>query len=724
MDISNNNNNAETTIDALASLSLSPEPALSSTVNEDGIVGSADVDTTAAISSTTHKNTNVTIRRTVNHSANDTAANQSSDIDVDGLLDDVDAVITHQELSCMKLGELKKLCKKKGLSTTGNMTTLIDRYLLAQKNGFPTKKKPMSQSERKAKSRANRSDEKKKEDNKKMLAYNTKVRKGEIDLIRYKQPTENTKVWEVPGKDYKLERHEENPIAAQMLFYDVSKQQEREATKLVAYVHVSTRFLNRIKKGNQGIKGEKRDRWILDEKEKDDYVAQHQTGLYILDRLYMISVREKISFLRFTAEIWETYGSEMKDKFRDWFNKTENAIKHLDEAFFEWLVLTDDGLEIACKVIRQKNFPGQVYIFSVLSSFKQDKSVSIIKPPFQEVDYFGRRLDQNEISLLQREFERYLEIHGFDVSWMKSIIGLRLSVPEWWWEDGSGNRYSKRSKLWKGEIVDISLPNYKVDDFWGLDVAYAKEDDPCRYFIFKCDEEDDYKYRMQYSDVWKFADENQPESFLLPKEMPTKYVDHKLHILCMFGHDQLKALDRARKLAYLLKHDDELKQVFEVLEKRLSTHAVLELTGKLVLHLNNLDKPKARLMKLEAALAGGEEELGRFLDEEDEDSSDEDYQHPMDPNNLGIITRTIDNHEIEKKFLDRRNKLLVNHANERVGEYFRSQTVTPALAAGLMARYCAAQGRGLPWSHDVGKNLYDDRIKRFKEWVNSDKLIF
>ena len=124
--------------------------------------------------------------------------NQLSDIDVDveGLLDDVDAVINHQELSCMKLGELKELCKKKGLSTKGNMTTLIDRYLLAQKNGFPTKKKPMSQSERKAKSRANRSDKKKKEDNKKILAYNT------------------TKVWVWKGKDYTLERHEENPIEA------------------------------------------------------------------------------------------------------------------------------------------------------------------------------------------------------------------------------------------------------------------------------------------------------------------------------------------------------------------------------------------------------------------------------------------------------------------------------------------------------------------------------
>ena len=67
--------------------------------------------------------------------------------------------------------------------------------------------------------------------------------------------------------------------------------------------------------------------------------------------------------------------------------------------------------------------------------------------------------------------------------------------------------------------------------------------------------------------------------------------------------------------------------------------------------------------------------------------------------------------------------MLVNHANERGGEYFRSQTVTPALAADLMSRYCAAQGRGLPWS-DIGKGLSEDRIKRFKEWVNSDKLIF
>ena len=210
--------------------------------------------------------------------------------------------------------------------------------------------------------------------------------------------------------------------------------------------------------------------------------------------------------------------------------------------------------------------------------------------------------------------------------------------------------------------------------------CYADDDNnPCRYFIFKCDEEDDYEYRMQYSDVWKFADENQPESFLLPKEMPTKYVDHKLHILCMFGHDQLIALDRARIYCSDLMFDCDVKRVFEVLEKRLSTHKVLELIEELP------------------------------------------YACHMEP--WGYSRSTIDKDQIEKKFLDRRNVLLVNHATEIAGEYIRSQTVTPALAADLMSRFCAAQGRGLPWS-DIGKGLSEDRIKRFKAWLNSNSLIF
>ena len=63
-------------------------------------------------------------------------------IDVDDLLDDVDKVVTHPELSCMSLGQLKELCKQKELPTKGKMTKLIDRYLVAQANGFSTKREP------------------------------------------------------------------------------------------------------------------------------------------------------------------------------------------------------------------------------------------------------------------------------------------------------------------------------------------------------------------------------------------------------------------------------------------------------------------------------------------------------------------------------------------------------------------------------------------------------
>ena len=72
------------------------------------------------------------------------------DIDVDDLLDDVDKVVkTHHELSCMSLGKLKSFASRKawfnlyyGLSTKGKMTKLFDRYLVAQANGFSTKREP------------------------------------------------------------------------------------------------------------------------------------------------------------------------------------------------------------------------------------------------------------------------------------------------------------------------------------------------------------------------------------------------------------------------------------------------------------------------------------------------------------------------------------------------------------------------------------------------------
>lgn len=135
---------------ALASL-LEPDP--SSTVDEDGIVGSADDVAQQAIQVDNGSNNTVALPTTTN----------DMDIDVNGLHDDVDTVLTEYELSRMRKRELKELCKNNGLSQKGNMTKLIERFLGAQANGFPAKKKPMTPAERKAKSRANRSDEKKKQ---------------------------------------------------------------------------------------------------------------------------------------------------------------------------------------------------------------------------------------------------------------------------------------------------------------------------------------------------------------------------------------------------------------------------------------------------------------------------------------------------------------------------------------------------------------------------------
>lgn len=118
-------------------------------------------------------------------------------------------------------------------------------------------------------------------------------------------------------------------------------------------------------------------------------------------------------------------------------------------------------------------------------------------------------------------------IHGFDVDWMKSIIGLRLSIPEWWWRDENGNPYSKSNKLWKGEIIDVHIPDYKYNR------TYVDGDS--QYFMFKCDDGDDNKYPMRYSEVWKFADDDQFDKLVLPIKMPEKSVDKDYHSHCVYA---------------------------------------------------------------------------------------------------------------------------------------------------------------------------------------------
>lgn len=237
-----------------------------------------------------------------------------------------------------------------------------------------------------------------------------------------------------------------------------------------------------------------------------------------------------------------------------------------DECLMEWLVLSDDGVELV------KEFKDMQYREERLLATLSRCDVSIMEPEKSVKNNFPQCL----VERLRQTFHRHLEIHGFDVRWMLSIIGLRLSIPEWWWEDGSGNRYSKKSKLWTRKIVDVSLPDYV------LGLYQVQNKNGHGYFMFKCDEKDDNEYRMKYSDVLKFADENQSESVLLPKEMPTKYVDTKLHFFCNITRDGLSKLNLAHEICRGLHNKDDVQQVFDALEKEcVSAKGVLKLVHKL-----------------------------------------------------------------------------------------------------------------------------------------------
>ena len=190
------------------------------------------------------------------------------------------------------------------------------------------------------------------------------------------------------------------------------------------------------------------------------------------------------------------------------------------------------------------------------------------------------------------------------------------------------------------------------------------------YFMFKCDKEDDNEYRMQYSDVWKFADENQPESFLLPKEMPAKYVDEKLHFFCNITQNGLFKLYHAHALCRGLRNKDDVQQVFDALEKCVSPKEV----AKLVYDKRTMQRTSY------------------------EDRS------------------PIDEAQMRKKFAMRRSKWLVDRAQKRVCDFIDEHKMTPAEGAHLISRFCAKQGRPVPWGVGTGRRLREDR---FKNQVNS-----
>ena len=416
-----------------------------------------------------------------------------------------------------------------------------------------------------AKSRANQSDEKKQQvtaiDYCSMPNRHAKVRSRQKTASEHKRPTLDTRLWELP--DISLDDHENDVTTAQFKLLMNGGIPEWESEQLVAFIHVVHRFKNNITDPSS-IKKRHKVLAALPNVIMAALIKRFEVGLQNLNKLYRLSIEQKISLPRFLGEIEKDWKTINKYIAQNGFG----ASRH--EMLLEWMALTEEGLNLISIVEKQVHNDEQLLrplidaergeassMMWLLNSEKEHKAIppSIdqgrgdisIKEPHKSAHYSryhqetGIRLNPRPqtLSRLQRAFQRHLEIHGFDVSWMTSIIGLRLRVPEWWLSE-NGGRYSKSNKVWEGEIVDVCLPNYSLGSY---------VDPNGSYFLFKCDKEDDNKYSMRYSDVFKFAIGNQ--DWFLPNVMPVKYVDKKLHLLCLQAKRQMAKLQKASEICLM-----------------------------------------------------------------------------------------------------------------------------------------------------------------------------
>jgi len=106
------------------------------------------------------------------------------------------------------------------------------------------------------------------------------------------------------------------------------------------------------------------------------------------------------------------------------------------------------------------------------------------------------------------------------IPWMESIVGIRVSIPEYWFRIGN-KRYSKSEKPWPGKIDRID---------------YTAKDK--RYFIYKCDD-DGKDYPMIYEDVYSYQDDF--SRCTLPREPP--HIDNEFNMRCDQTMQELQKLD-------------------------------------------------------------------------------------------------------------------------------------------------------------------------------------
>ena len=130
-------------------------------------------------------------------------------------------------------------------------------------------------------------------------------------------------------------------------------------------------------------------------------------------------------------------------------------------------------------------------------------------------------------------------------SWARSLIGMQLKVPGWWWTRKSN------SKKYECEIVDVE---YK--------------DEAKRYFWVYCEEDND-SYPMAYVDVKKYArgvEQKSGKRFDLPKKAYPNAIDENFEKLCKDTLEDLKASN--------CENDDVIKKCREFVIKR--TNQILD----------------------------------------------------------------------------------------------------------------------------------------------------
>ena len=128
------------------------------------------------------------------------------------------------------------------------------------------------------------------------------------------------------------------------------------------------------------------------------------------------------------------------------------------------------------------------------------------------------------------------------VNWFESLIGLKLILPGYWWNNCKAE---DKSKLWRCEIESI-------------DYHDAAE----RYFKIKCEDDQypDARYEMSYKGVLKYMDVDQDgfSSFDLREQVP--YFDPEYVAMCEENQKLLNYIESNPS------YDDEKKRYVDVID--------------------------------------------------------------------------------------------------------------------------------------------------------------